>query len=159
MSNTSIENDPLAVPSGTVPERKFPLLVGDKLYAMEIAEVERKASKKDENVGLLKFTLKTLAEATSTDGDVIPPGFPVFHNWTYTPTGGLTAVMINQSGKEIMDACGIPADTMVSALRDNLDLVKGKQVCVKLKVRKASGDFDATNEIARGGWLKAAPTA
>ena len=154
----TVENDPLAVPADAVPERKFPLLVGDKLYAMEVAEIERKASKKDENVWMLKLTLKTVAEATSTDGDAVPAGYPVFINWTYTPTGGLTPLMINQSAKEMLDAAGL-FTVSAAQLRDNPDLLLNKQVCVKLKVRKASGDFDASNEVARGGWVKASSPA
>lgn len=154
-----VEVDPLAVPADAVPERKFPLLVGDKLYSMEVAEIERKASKKDENVKMLKLTLKTTQEGVSTEGDAVPAGYPVFVNWTYTPTGGLTPLMINQSAKEMLDAAGL-FTVSAAQLRDNPDILLNKNVCVKLKVRKASGDFEATNEVARGGWVKAsAPTA
>lgn len=146
----SPEADPLMQAAGDV-DTSMPRLKPDKLYNMEIADVTSKTN--DEGTGMLKITLKTVKDETDATDKPLNKGFPLFYNWVYTPVGELTVDMIKRSGASILKACGLGREP-ISALRDNLDLIKGKIVCVKVGTRKAKDGYPESSEVRQWVELK-----
>ena len=139
----STDVDPLATPAGGV-DTSIPKLAPDKLYVMTIAEAKKRTN--DTGTEMVAITLKTTQDAQSTDGDVINPGFPVFHNFVCSPTGKLTVDMIKKAGASILQAANMK-DTTIRQLIDDPSILVDKIVTVKTGIRKESGSYPATNEV------------
>lgn len=144
----AVEIDPLATPASAV-DVSFPKLMPERLYAMEVAKVEKKVN--DKGVGMVKIMLKTTAEAQTDDGKPVNPGFPIHENWVYSPTGDLTAEQIRKQGAIILRSCGM-GDAPVAVLRDNPEMIVGKVITVKIRTQKEKDGFPARSSVSQ--WIE-----
>jgi len=144
---SAAEIDPLAVSAGAV-DTKFPVLVG-ALYDMVIAEpkVGRNAA---DTGDVLVVKLKTTAEARDKNGDVVNPGFPVYHRIGLTPTPEYDVEKIKKNVASLAQAAGLTNVTIRDIINNPMQL-DGIIVRCKVTVQPEKNGFPENNKI--GGFV------
>jgi hypothetical protein len=135
--------NPILMNDQTDTSTAMPLLPPDE-YALAVVKVEQKRNSKDTG-DVIKIQLKTTVECTSITGELVAPGFPLFHTISITPTPDYTISSINRALANFeKDGCG-----EVGAFFP-LDRYEGKIVRAKVKVQKGNDDYpDESNKISR----------
>ena len=110
-------------------------------YRLAVVRVEQ-ARNKDDTGNVIKVQLKTLDDITAVDGQTVRAGWPLFDNIALTPTPNYPASSIEKNLKKFRLACGFAAGPFGDLLQ-----YEGKIVRAKVKIQKATDEYDEANRI------------
>ena len=124
-------------------------LIKEGIYTLELTKVEEvdTTDKLGKNLKC-KFTL--IADAESTDGQIVNKGFPVFHQTLITPKGGMTLDMVKRNLALILQPMGL------KTLRDLLACEgQGRTVLAKVGIERATKNKETGKEYPAKNVIKA----
>jgi hypothetical protein len=138
---TPPEVDPILTNDQSGTDTSMPLLPPNIAYRCKVVKIEQVRNKADTG-NILKIQLGTMDETTSVSGEQIRPNYPIFDMIALTPTPNYSVESINKALKRFMVGCGEPEGSFYPYAR-----FIGKVVKVKLKVTKATDEYDEQNKV------------
>lgn len=129
---------------------KFPILMPDKIYRLEIRKPTVSPGKSDPNKQVARIPLYTTKEEQSSTGETINAGFPVYDYITVTPTadGKPSAKQIADRIGTLCQAAGVKG-LKVSQVIADINVLDGKLVDAKVGKSKATDEFGESSRISR----------
>jgi hypothetical protein len=116
-------------------------LVAPGLYTLEVVKLEQATNKRGDGVNL-NMHLKTTEETTSTTGEPIGAGYPIYHTLSQTPTERFTPQMIKKRNASLLES--LQGSVEGSLLP--LDRFDGRRFLAKIGIEESS-NYPAKNVV------------
>jgi len=139
------EADPLAMEAGSV-DLARPIAPASN-YILVIKDAKVEPNKKNTGNNLVTKWANT-SDITSTKGDIIPAGSMVITQYTgLTPTEKRSNKDIAQDCARLIRGSRLPDATTGRDLINNPTILIGKELMVKVAIKKETDEFPEANEI------------
>ena len=128
-------------------DTSMPVLETNENLPVVIKDVDV-ASNKDKTGRNLVVKFATLNEERSTKGDPVNAGYPLTKYFPLQQSKNDKAPDFRRDICKLIDACfGTTQEDRPSLNSETIEALKGKELLVSVKIREATDEFDAQNEI------------
>lgn len=136
--------DPLDQQSGAI-NTDFPVLKGG-IKDLEVVDGSKAPSKSNPNNEVLTFKMKTTQEDVDTKGEIVHPGYPLYHRIVVTPSEDRTGQRIAKDIAMFAKACGRGELTPRQIVNDPT-LLNGSVARAKVVIQKETDEYPESNSV------------
>jgi hypothetical protein len=115
-------------------------------YEVGIENAERIPNKAGTGFNL-RLNFKTVADGTSTHGDVVPSGVKLTMYIGLTESDRRPLGAIKKDVARLGRAARLPVETTIQQIMDNPEMLVGRTLIAKVGIRQATAEFPESNEV------------